>query len=144
MTVEPGDAVYLSLTVYGGPNDGRYSERIVGPANSRDAGWSQGGSFRLVVSPEPPSEPDVAWIKLEPDAVAAITRDYLEDPASGLRAKWHIQQSQLTIPQMNSPFLYRSLHSRGENQSGPVPMFVKNQRPFSSASLNMGLSDLRI
>ena len=30
VTVEPGDAVYLSLTVYGGPNDGRYSERIVG------------------------------------------------------------------------------------------------------------------
>ncbi|MDZ7731943.1 MAG: hypothetical protein U5R31_01465 [Acidimicrobiia bacterium] len=26
----PGDAVYLSITVYGGPDDGRYSERIVG------------------------------------------------------------------------------------------------------------------
>src|SRR2546425_4848355 len=31
-----GDAVYLSLTVYGGPNDGRYSERIVGTVNDRD------------------------------------------------------------------------------------------------------------
>lgn len=91
VTIEPGDAVYLSLTVYGGPNDGRYSERIVGSANSRDAGWSQGGSFRLVVSPDPPSEPDVAWIRLEPDAVAAITRDYLEDPETGQRAKWHIE-----------------------------------------------------
>ncbi len=91
VTIKPGDAVYLSLTVYGGPNDGRYSERIVGSANSRDAGWSQGGSFRLVISPERPSEPDVAWIRLEPDAVAAITRDYLEDPATGRRAKWHIE-----------------------------------------------------
>ena len=31
-----GDAVYLSLTVYGGPDDGRYSERIVGTSNDRD------------------------------------------------------------------------------------------------------------
>ena len=91
MTVQPGDAVYLSLTVYGGPNDGRYSERIVGAVNSRDAGWTPHGSFDLVLSPEPPSEAGVAWIKLEPDAVAAITRDYLEDPSTGLRARWHIE-----------------------------------------------------
>ena len=45
MTVEPGDAVYLSLTVYGGPNDGRYSERIVGAVNSRDAGWLPHGTI---------------------------------------------------------------------------------------------------
>ena len=32
--LEPGDAVYLSLTVYGGPDDGRYSTRIVGSVNS--------------------------------------------------------------------------------------------------------------
>ena len=31
-----GDAVYWSLTVYGGPDDGRYSERIVGSFNDRD------------------------------------------------------------------------------------------------------------
>src|SRR5881392_2413643 len=30
-----GDAVYLSLTVYGGPDDGHYSERIVGTVNDR-------------------------------------------------------------------------------------------------------------
>ena len=33
----------------------------------------------------------MAWIRLEPDAVAAITRDYLEDPATGLRARWHVE-----------------------------------------------------
>ena len=46
--VTPGDAVYLSLTVYGGPDDGHYSERIVGSLNShagptragrRPSGW---------------------------------------------------------------------------------------------------------
>ena len=91
VTIEPGDAVYLSLTVYGGPNDGRYSERIVGSANSQDAGWRQGGSFQLMVSPDRPADLDVAWIRLEPDAVAAITRDYLEHPSTGQRAKWHIE-----------------------------------------------------
>ncbi len=33
--LDPGDAVYMSLTVYGGPDDGRYSTRIVGSVNSR-------------------------------------------------------------------------------------------------------------
>ena len=33
----------------------------------------------------------MAWIRLEPDAVAAITRDYLEDPVSGRRASWRIE-----------------------------------------------------
>ncbi len=88
ITVWPGDAVYLSLTVYGGPNDGRYSERIVGTANSRDTAPGLDGSIRIVVSPELPSEAGVAWIKLEPDAVAAITRDYLNHPTTGRRATW--------------------------------------------------------
>jgi hypothetical protein len=83
---QPGNAVYLSLTVYGGPNDGRYSECIVGVVNSRHATAAPDGSIRIVASPVPPSEPGVAWIKLEPDAVAALTRDYLEDPATGRRA----------------------------------------------------------
>ena len=45
ITVWPGDAAYLSLTVYGGPNDGRYSERIVGTANSRDASPGPDGGY---------------------------------------------------------------------------------------------------
>ena len=84
-----GDAVYLSLTVYGGPNDGRYSERIVGTLNDRDhLDVGPDGSFELVLSPD---EHDGAWIKLEPDAVCAITRDYLNDPVNGRRAEWHIE-----------------------------------------------------
>ncbi len=87
---EPGDAVYLSLSVYGGPDDGRYSTRIVGTANSVDAPTGRDGSITIVLSTEQPTEPDVAWIRLEPDAVAAVTRDYLEDPVSGRRAAWSI------------------------------------------------------
>ena len=91
VTLHPGDAVYMSLTVYGGPNDGRYSERIVGSVNSHEASRGPDGAIHIVLSPTEPAEPDVAWIRLEPDAVAAITRDYLEDPVRGRRATWHIE-----------------------------------------------------
>jgi hypothetical protein len=91
VTIEPGDAVYMSLTVYGGPNDGRYSERIVGSVNSRDAARNPDGSITIVLSSQPPTEPGAAWIQLEPDAVAAITRDYLDHPTTGRRARWSIE-----------------------------------------------------
>jgi hypothetical protein len=84
-----GDAVYLSLTVYGGPDDGRYSERIVGSLNSIEAPPDHDGTVEMVLSPEDPGD-GTPWIRLEPDAVAVITRDYLADPRSGTRARWHI------------------------------------------------------
>jgi hypothetical protein len=83
-----GDAVYLSLTVYGGPDDGRYSERIVGTINDRDLGVAVDGDFEFILSPDQHIAP---WIKLEADAVCAITRDYLVDPVHGRRATWHIE-----------------------------------------------------
>ena len=83
-----GDAVYLSLTVYGGPDDGRYSTRIVGSANDRMMERNVDGSYDLWLSAEPQAG---NWIKLEPDAVCAVTRDYLIDPVAGRRAVWDIQ-----------------------------------------------------
>jgi len=82
-----GDAAYLSLTVYGGPDDGRYSERIVGTINDRALDIDRDGNYELALSPDP--QPG-CWLKLEPDAVCAITRDYLIDPVNGKRAEWHI------------------------------------------------------
>jgi hypothetical protein len=83
-----GDAVYLSLTVYGGPDDGRYSERIVGTVNDRMLDMGDDGSFEIILSPHPQ---EGAWIKLEPDAVCALTRDYLVDPVEGRRVQWRIE-----------------------------------------------------
>jgi hypothetical protein len=91
VVVEPGDAVYFSLTVYGGPDDGRYSERIVGTVNGRDAARRADGSLHIVLSSDPSEDEGVASITLAPDAVAAITRDYLDDPSSGRRATWQIE-----------------------------------------------------
>ncbi|MFN8034491.1 MAG: DUF1214 domain-containing protein [Acidimicrobiia bacterium] len=85
--VRPGDAVYWSLTVYGGPSDGRYSERIVGTINDRDAAARDDGTVEIVISPH---EQPGNWLRLEPDAVCAITRDYLIDPTRGRRCEWHV------------------------------------------------------
>jgi hypothetical protein len=82
-----GDAVYFSLSVYGGPNDGRYSERIVGTVNHRTLDVAADGSFEIVLSPHSHSG---ASIRLEPDAVAAITRDYVID-RNARRVEWHIE-----------------------------------------------------
>jgi hypothetical protein len=79
--------VYLSLTVYGGPRDGHYSTRIVGSLNDRELTANPDGSFDVVLSPDPH---EANWIKLEPDAVAAITRDYVVDPVGDRPAEWHI------------------------------------------------------
>jgi hypothetical protein len=84
----PGDAVYLSLTIYGGPSDGHYSERIVATANDRSVERNPDGTFDLVLSREPhPGN----WLRLEPDAVCVITRDYVDDPATAVRAQWTIE-----------------------------------------------------
>jgi hypothetical protein len=84
----PGDAVYLSLTVYGGPSDGHYSDRIVASANDRTIQRDADGSFDLVLSSE--QQPG-NWLQLEADAVCAITRDYVDDPAIARRARWTIE-----------------------------------------------------
>jgi hypothetical protein len=88
VTGNRGDAVYLSLTVYGGPDDGHYSERIVGSVNDRDLTFADDGSFELWIGPEPQDGPGIL---LAPDAVVGITRDYLADPATGRRTTWHIE-----------------------------------------------------
>jgi hypothetical protein len=84
-----GDAVYFSLTVYGGPDDGHYSERIVASINDRDLVIGEDGTFEFILSPE--EHVATPWLELEPDAVCAITRDYLEHPESGRRVEWHIE-----------------------------------------------------
>src|SRR5437588_460608 len=46
------------------------------------------GMFEIVLSAE---EQPGTWLKLEPDAVCAITRDYLNEPVAGRRVEWSIE-----------------------------------------------------
>lgn len=89
VTGHRGDAVYMSLTVYGGPNDGRYSERIVGSVNDRDLTFDDQGRFSFWIAPE--ALDDGPGITTSDDAVVAITRDYLADPFTQQRSTWRIE-----------------------------------------------------
>jgi len=83
-----GDAIYLSLTVYGGPRDGRYSSRIIGTANDRTMKIEPDGSFELVLSKR---EHAGNWLRLEDDTFCAITRDYRVRPTADRKAQWSIE-----------------------------------------------------
>jgi hypothetical protein len=75
-----GDAVYLSLCVYGGPTDGRWSNRIVSKINNREMTFGPHQTFEVVLGgPRRAGN----WIPLDEDAVALVTRDYLIDPVDG-------------------------------------------------------------
>jgi hypothetical protein len=88
VTGNRGDSVYLSITVYGGPDDGSYSNRIVGTMNDRNLEFDADGNFEFTISPDP--QPG-AWLKLDPDAVVALTRDYLNEPTTDKRVQWKIE-----------------------------------------------------
>lgn len=102
-----GDAVYLSLSVYGGPDDGRYSTRIVGSLNDRQFPVAEDGSFTMWLSP---TQQDGPTILLEGDAIAVLTRDYLEDPSRGRRATWAIEATEPAVKtQLTDEVLARRL-----------------------------------
>lgn len=89
------DSVYLSLTVYGGPTDGRWSSRIVATLNDRTLQFAPDGTFEIRLGP---TEQPGNWMKLDPDTVCLITRDYLVDPAHDQPASWQIEALEAAPP----------------------------------------------
>lgn len=88
-----GDAVYLSFTVYGGPDDGRWSDNIVGCVNDRQHfEVADDDTFAFLLGP-PEADPGdgTCFIALTPDANACVTRDYMETPRVGVRATYEIE-----------------------------------------------------
>jgi hypothetical protein len=83
-----GDAVYLSICVYGGPTDGRWSNRIVSSINDRKMRFAADGSFELEIGPNATGDDS---LRLEPDAVCMVTRDYVVEPATARKATWEIE-----------------------------------------------------
>jgi hypothetical protein len=88
-----GDGVYFALTVYGGPRDGRYSERIVGSINDEGLDIGKDGAFEFLLASGEVPKPyrRLPVVKLEPDATTAITRDYQANPTTDRPVEWHIE-----------------------------------------------------
>jgi hypothetical protein len=56
--------------------------------NDPDLQFDADGNFEFTMSPDP--QPG-AWLKLDPDAVVALTRDYLDEPTTDRRVQWKIE-----------------------------------------------------
>jgi hypothetical protein len=82
------DAVYLALTVYGGPEDGHWTNRIVGTFNDRAMQIADDGTFEVILSAD---EHPGNWVRLEPDAIDLVTRDYLADRDHDTPTEWSIE-----------------------------------------------------
>ena len=85
-----GDAVYIAVCVYGGPDDGRWSTRIVSNINDRDITFEPDGRFEIIVSRERPAGA-ANWLALDDDANALVTRDYHVDPVHGAPTVYEIE-----------------------------------------------------
>jgi hypothetical protein len=118
------DSVYFSLTVYGGPRDGRYSQRIIGTINDRQMTFAADGSFEIVLSTQ---DHPGNFLRLEDDALCAITRDYLVDPVHGRKATWTIEPTEaappprLTDADMAARFRAATTFLRDQLTFQPVP-----------------------
>lgn len=89
-----GDACYMSVCIYAGPKDGRWSNRIVSHLNDRAITFGSDGSFELIVSADPPPaghKVSVNWLKLDAEAVALVARDYHGDPRHGRKTTYDIE-----------------------------------------------------
>ncbi len=86
-----GNDVYLSFCVYGGKPDGQWSERVVANVSQREISFGADGSFELVLSPEPSSAGRAKWVKLEPDAVCVISREYYTDSGHTRPARFTLE-----------------------------------------------------
>jgi hypothetical protein len=78
------------VCIYGGPDDGRWSTRIVSNLNDRDIDFDADGSFEIVASRERPAGAR-NWLAVADDANAMVTRDYHVDPVNGAPTVYAIE-----------------------------------------------------
>jgi len=83
-----GDEDYLAFCVYGGPPDGAWSTRVIANRSQRDFPCDADGRFELLLAPDAAGP---SAIRLEPDAVCVITREYYPDRDSARPAEFVIE-----------------------------------------------------
>jgi hypothetical protein len=147
--LDAGDAAYLSLSVYEGPDDGRPAEGIVGNLRLGEMEANADGSFDIVLSPK---EHPGNWIRLSPDANAAITRDYLADPFNDKRAVWTIESddppstTRITDEDMARRFRAATTWIKEQCEITPVPPIgdpntMQEPLPMGAITYGWGASD---
>src|SRR5262245_65575589 len=86
-----GDGVYLAFCIYGGKPDGEWSERVVANVSQRDLTFAPDGRFEIVLAPVRPPGATGDWVRIDPDAVCVISREYFTDPRTGRGACFEIE-----------------------------------------------------
>ncbi len=86
-----GDERYLAFCVYGGKPDGEWSERVVANVSQRDLTFTPDGRFALLLAPSRPAGVAGDWLRIDPDAVCVIARQYFADPRAGRPARFAIE-----------------------------------------------------
>ena len=83
-----GNEVYLAFCVYGGRPDGEWSQRVVANASQRNLAFAADGSFDILLAADasPPH-----GIRLEPDAVCVISRQYFGERTGARAAEFTIE-----------------------------------------------------
>jgi uncharacterized protein DUF1214 len=93
-----GNEVYLAFCIYGGKPDGEWSERVVANVSQRDIKFDAEGRFELLLAAERPPAASGDWVKLDPDAICVISREYYADPARARTGQFTIEPLETPPP----------------------------------------------
>jgi hypothetical protein len=140
------DAVYFSLTVYGGPSDGGWSDHLVGTLNDEHVTFDADGGFEMMLSAQRPEGFDGAWLELTPDSVCAVTRDYTIHPADHRRVEWSIEcldgptSYELTDAELARRFRAAATWVRDQTTIFPLAPLTPNEfdEPYPQPKVTVG------
>jgi hypothetical protein len=147
--LDAGDAAYVSLSVYEGPDDGQPAEGIVGCLHIGEMEANTDGSYDIVLSAK---EHAGNWIQLSAESNAAITRDYLGDPFNDKRAAWTIESddppstTRVTDEDMARRFRAATTWIKEQSEITPVPVIgdpntMQEPMPMGAITYGWGASD---
>ena len=89
ITGNKADVHYLGIMLYGRLPNGW--NRPAGNISSNDIRFDDQGNFRLILSRNEPSDPDVDWLKLSRDVHMVMVRQYFHDRAKSQKASFQIR-----------------------------------------------------
>ncbi|MGI9289182.1 MAG: DUF1214 domain-containing protein [Pseudomonadales bacterium] len=79
ITGNKAGAVYTSITIEGGAQDGSYASKTVGAINDSEFDVDEYGNFEIIIGPNPPKKNGLQY---PADAASITTRHYFEEKVS--------------------------------------------------------------